>query len=153
VVGEGSAGARRSEHRGGPRRRRRRAVAAPRPAHAGSGPPPGPARHARSPAADTSRPGHEREDGSLSAYDSEGTRRVPASQLVADFLAAFALFAGLVSLVYYPGRLGTAAVLIALFAAALGGRDRYLVPVTVGVTTACWFAGMILAVTLDRPIF
>jgi hypothetical protein len=153
VVGEGPAGAGRREHRGRPRRRRRRAVAAPRPAHAGSGPPPGPARHARPPTADTSRPGHEREDGSLSAYDSEGTRRVPASQLVADFLAAFALFAGLVSLVYYPGRLGTAAVLIALFAAALGGRDRYLVPVTVGVTTACWFAGMILAVTLDRPIF
>jgi hypothetical protein len=55
--------------------------------------------------------------------------------------------------VYYPGRLGTAAVFIALFAAALGGRDRYLVPVTVGVTTACWFAGMGIAIALDRPIF
>jgi hypothetical protein len=153
VVGEGSAGAGLGEHRGGPRRRRRRAVAAPRPAHAGSRPPTGPARHARPPAADPPRPGHEREEGALSAYDSEGTQRVPASRLVADFLAAFALFAGLVSLVYYPGRLGTAAVLISLFAAALGGRDRYLVPVTVGVTTACWFLGMLLAVALDRPIF
>ena len=76
-----------------------------------------------------------------------------ATQLVADFLATFALFAGLVSLVYYPGRLGTAAVFIALFAAALGGRDRYLVPVSVGVTTACWFAGMGIAIALDRPIF
>jgi hypothetical protein len=72
---------------------------------------------------------------------------------VADFVATFALFAGLVAIVYYPGRLGTAAVLAALFAAALGGRDRYLVPVTVAVTATCWLVGMMLAVALDRPIF
>jgi hypothetical protein len=88
----------------------------------------------------------------VSTYEPAGAR-VTATQLVADFLATFALFAGLVSLVYYPGRLGTAAVFIALFAAALGGRDRYLVPVSVGVTTACWFAGMGIAIALDRPIF
>ena len=88
----------------------------------------------------------------MSTYEPAGAR-VTATQLVADFLATFALFAGLLSLVYYPGRLGTAAVFIALFAAALGGRDRYLVPVSVGVTTACWFAGMGIAIALDRPIF
>ena len=88
----------------------------------------------------------------MSTYE-PARARVTATQLVADFLATFALFAGLVSLVYYPGRLGTAAVFIALFAAALGGRDRYLVPVSVGVTTACWFAGMGIAIALDRPIF
>ena len=88
----------------------------------------------------------------MSTYEPAGAR-VTATQLVADFLATFALFAGLVSLVYYPGRLGTAAVFISLFAAALGGRDRYLVPVSVGVTTACWFAGMGIAIALDRPIF
>lgn len=89
----------------------------------------------------------------MSTYESDATGRVTATQLVADFLATFALFAGLVSIVYYPGRLGTAAVFIALFAAALGGRDRYLVPVTVGVTGACWLLGMTLAIALDRPIF
>lgn len=88
----------------------------------------------------------------MSTFEPAGAR-VTATQLVADFLATFALFAGIVSLVYYPGRLGTAAVFIALFAAALGGRDRYLVPVSVGVTTACWFAGMGIAIALDRPIF
>ncbi len=82
-----------------------------------------------------------------------GAARPTATQLVADFLATFALFAGLIAIVYYPGRLGTAAVVIALFAAALGGRDRYLVPVAVAVTGACWVLGMILAVLLDRPIF
>ena len=89
----------------------------------------------------------------MSTYDADGSGRVTATQLVADFLATFALFAGLVSVVYYPGRLGTAAVFIALFAAALGGRDRYLVPVTVGVTAVCWLLGMTLAIALDRPIF
>jgi len=65
----------------------------------------------------------------VSTYEPAGAR-VTATQLVADFLATFALFA-----------------------AALGGRDRYLVPVSVGVTTACWFAGMGIAIALDRPIF
>lgn len=89
----------------------------------------------------------------MSTYDSDASGRVTATQLVADFLATFALFAGLISVVYYPGRLGTAAVFIALFAAALGGRDRYLVPVTVGVTAVCWLLGMTLAIALERPIF
>jgi hypothetical protein len=52
-----------------------------------------------------------------------------------------------------PGRLATAAVVISLLVAALGGRDRHLVPAAVGITTACWFVGMVLAITLDRPIF
>lgn len=52
-----------------------------------------------------------------------------------------------------PGRLATAAVFISLFAAALGGRDRHLVPAAVVITTICWFVGMALAIALDRPIF
>jgi hypothetical protein len=66
----------------------------------------------------------------VSSYDPDLSARATTTQLVADFLATFALFA-----------------------AALGGRDRYLVPVTVAVTTACWFLGMLLAIALDRPIF
>jgi hypothetical protein len=89
----------------------------------------------------------------VSAYGPEITDRATATQLVADFLATFALFAGLIGIVYSPGRLCTAAVFVSLFAATLGGRDRYLVPVAVGVTTVCWCVGMLLAVALDRPIF
>lgn len=89
----------------------------------------------------------------MSANEQELRTRPTATQLVADFLATFALFAGLVGIVYSPGRICTAAVFISLFAAALGGRDRHLVPVAVGVTTACWCVGMFLAVALDRPIF
>ena len=86
----------------------------------------------------------------MSAYEPEYGGRATATQLVADFLATFA---GLAALVWSPGRLATAAVFIALFAAVLGGRDRHLVPFAVGLTTACWFLGMTLAIALERPIF
>jgi hypothetical protein len=35
----------------------------------------------------------------------------------------------------------------------MGGRDRNLVPFAVALTAACWFAGMVLAIALERPIF
>jgi hypothetical protein len=89
----------------------------------------------------------------MSAYEPEYRSRVPASQLVADFLATFAIFAALAAIVVDPGRLATAAVFISLFAALLGGRDRHLVPAAVFITTVCWFVGMTLAIALDRPIF
>ncbi|HZB85925.1 MAG TPA: hypothetical protein VE289_05110 [Gaiellaceae bacterium] len=68
-------------------------------------------------------------------------------------MATFAIFAGLVALVYYPGRIGPGAIFIALLAAAIGGSHRWLVPVAVVATTASWLAGMIIAVLLERPIF
>jgi hypothetical protein len=66
-------------------------------------------------------------------YEPEGRQEATTAQLAADFLATLALFAGL--------------------AATIGGRDRWLVPVTVAVTGTCWFIGMTLAVLLERPIF
>lgn len=89
----------------------------------------------------------------MSAYEHERRREPTPSQLAADFLATFALFAGLVGIVYRPGELATAAVLVAVVAAAIGGRDRWLVPFTVAVTGACWFVGMTLAILLERPVF
>jgi hypothetical protein len=89
----------------------------------------------------------------LSAYEPEHRARASATQLVADFLATFAIFAALAAIVVDPGRLATAAVFISLLAAALGGRDRHLVPASVVITTTCWFVGMTLAIALDRPIF
>jgi hypothetical protein len=89
----------------------------------------------------------------MSAYDPEYGPRPTATQLVADFLATFAIFAALIAIVVEPGKLATAAVFISLFAATLGGRDRHLVPASVVITTVCWFLGMTLAIVLDRPIF
>jgi hypothetical protein len=89
----------------------------------------------------------------VTTYEYESRHDATASQLAADFLATFAFFAGLVGIVYRPGVLATAAVLVAILAATIGGRDRWLVPVTVVVTGTCWFVGMALAVLLERPIF
>jgi uncharacterized membrane protein len=89
----------------------------------------------------------------VTVYEYESRRDATPSQLAADFLATFALFAGLVGIVYTPGLLVTAAVIVALLAATIGGRDRWLVPFTVVVTGACWFVGMAIAVLLERPIF
>ena len=89
----------------------------------------------------------------MSAYEHESRRDATPAQLAADFLATFALFAGLIGVVYTPGLVCTAAVVVAIFAATIGGRDRWLVPFTVVVTGTCWIVGMALAVLLERPIF
>lgn len=69
-------------------------------------------------------------------------------------MAVCAIFAGLVALVYSPGRIGPGAIFVSFLAAVIGGRpDSRLVPFAVAVTTVCWFAGMVLAVLLENPIF
>lgn len=89
----------------------------------------------------------------MSAYESERPREATSAQLAADFLATIALFTGLIGIVYTPGLVCTAAVVVAILAATIGGRDRWLAPATVAVTGACWVIGMMLAVLLERPIF
>jgi hypothetical protein len=78
---------------------------------------------------------------------------VRPSEYIAGFLAAVAIFAGVVGIVYYPGRVGSGAVLAALIAAAMGGFQARLAAFAVGFCAACWIAGMIVSVALERPIF
>lgn len=83
----------------------------------------------------------------------ENEAREPASYTVAGYMAAFALFAGVMALVWYPGRLGPAAMLVALIAAAIGGPQRRLADAALVIATVCWFLGMVVAVLTERPIF
>ena len=80
-------------------------------------------------------------------------RPEPVSHTIAGFLAAAALFAGLVAIVYYPGRIGPGAILVALLAAALGGFQHRLAAAAIVITGVSWFAGMVIAVLLEQPIF
>jgi hypothetical protein len=80
-------------------------------------------------------------------------RRDPTAHVVAGFLAAAALFAGIVAIVYYPGRVGPGAILVALIAAAMGGFQTRLAAIAVAVATLGWFLGMVVAIVLERPIF
>ena len=72
---------------------------------------------------------------------------------VAGFLSAFAIFAAIGGLVYYPGRVATAAVLVALISAGIGGFQRGLTTFAVVFAGLCWFAGMVIAIALERPVF
>jgi len=89
----------------------------------------------------------------VSAHESDSRPREGAASTVAGFLATFAIFAGAVGLVYYPGRVGAAAVVVALVSAAIGGFQRNLAAFAVAFTGICWFAGMVIAISLERQVF
>ena len=89
---------------------------------------------------------------SYSEHRSE-TGRQRASDGVAGFLAAAALFVGLIAIVYKPAQVGAGAIFVALIAAAMGGPQRRLAAAALVVATAGWVLGMTLAVLLDRPLW
>jgi hypothetical protein len=89
----------------------------------------------------------------VSAQGQELGDRVRPAQLVADFLATFAIFAALIGVIHEPAKLCTAGVFFALVAGAMGGRDARLVPFAVILTTVCWFVGIAAAILFERPIF
>ena len=80
--------------------------------------------------------------------------REPARWAVAGYLAAIVHFTAPVAVAYYPGRIGPATMLVALLAAALAGpRQRLFVAFAVAAATMWWFVGMVIAITLERPLF
>ena len=79
--------------------------------------------------------------------------REPASYTVAGLMAACALFAGVLAIAFYPGRIGPGAILVSLVAAVMGGPHRRLAEFALAVSTLCWVIGMIVAVVWSRQIF
>ena len=75
------------------------------------------------------------------------------ADVVAGFLAALALFAGMLGVVWYPGRVGTAALLVGLVAAGMARSQQRFAALALGLTTLCWLLGMSIAVLADRPVF
>jgi hypothetical protein len=81
-------------------------------------------------------------------------RQPGAGEIVAGFLAAAALAAGAIAIAYRPVRLGAPAIVIALVAAGMArGRTERLAGITVAIVTACWVAGMIVAVLTRNPLW
>jgi hypothetical protein len=72
---------------------------------------------------------------------------------VAGLMAAAAGAAGVMALVWYPGRVGPGAMLVALIAAAIADSQRRLAAGALALITACWLVGMILAILAERPVF
>lgn len=75
------------------------------------------------------------------------------SETVGGFLAALAIFVSLISLAWHPLRLILPAILIALIAAAIGGRHQRLAFAAVMIAAACFFFGLTIAVVTSRALW
>jgi hypothetical protein len=72
---------------------------------------------------------------------------------VAGFLAAAAIFISLMGLAYRPVRLVPVAILLALVATGIGGRNERLAQLAVAVGAASFAVGMALAVLTGHPLY
>ena len=72
---------------------------------------------------------------------------------VAGFLAAAAIFIGLMGVAYRPARLAPVAILLALVAAGIGGRNARLAQLAVVVGAVSFAAGMAFAVLTGHPLY
>lgn len=79
--------------------------------------------------------------------------RYTQTDAVVGFLAAAALAAGLLSIVYKPARIGPVALVIALIAVGIGGRNERLATAAVATVSVGWVLGMIIAVITENPVY
>jgi hypothetical protein len=85
-------------------------------------------------------------------YDEVGASRRP-SQIVAGYLASVSIFISFISLAWHPLRLILPSILVALIAAAMGGRHNRLAFAAVMIAAGCFFFGMTIAVVTSRPLW
>lgn len=79
--------------------------------------------------------------------------RARPGEIVSGYLSALAIFAGLIGIVWHPLRLSPLAMLLALLAAAMAGRNRTLAFAAVVIAATCFFLGMTVAVVTSRPLW
>jgi phosphoglycerol transferase MdoB-like AlkP superfamily enzyme len=72
---------------------------------------------------------------------------------IAGVLATLAIVCSCIGLVYRPVRLIPFAILIALIAAGMSGRNSRLAAIALGVSGVCFVAGTFFAIITDHPIF
>jgi Domain of unknown function (DUF4383) len=75
------------------------------------------------------------------------------NEALAGFLAAVAIFVSAIGLAYRPLRFVPLAVLLALIAAAIGGRHGRLAMFAVYAGAACFFLGLAFAVVTSHPLW
>lgn len=77
----------------------------------------------------------------------------PAVDAVAGLLAAMAIFAGLVAIVYHPARVAPAAIFLSLVAVGMSRRWTRLAAFGLASGAVGWLAGMTFAVVTNHPIW
>ena len=75
------------------------------------------------------------------------------ADIVAGFLAALAIFADFVALVWHPLRILPATIVLSLVAAAMSMRMRRLATAAVVITALCSFFGMTIAVIYKHKLW
>ena len=75
------------------------------------------------------------------------------AEAVAGLLATLAIFGSCLALFYRPVRVTPFAILIALVAAGIGGRNQRLAAIALGVAGACFIVGTFFAIITNHPIF
>ena len=75
------------------------------------------------------------------------------AETLASFLAAVSIFASGIGVAYRPARVIPFALLLALLAAAIGGRATRLAAWAIAIGGVCFIVGMAIAVVTDNPIF
>jgi hypothetical protein len=74
-------------------------------------------------------------------------------ETLAGFLAAASIFVSAVGVAYRPLRLVPLAILLALLAAAIGGRSARLAMIAASVGALCFVLGMAFAVVTSHPLW
>jgi hypothetical protein len=85
--------------------------------------------------------------------EAAGAERGRTADVVAGWLAAFSIFASVISLAWHPLRLVIPAILLALIAAAMGGKSHRLARAAVMISALAFFFGMAIAVAGQRPLW
>ena len=78
--------------------------------------------------------------------------KTSTADVVGNFLAVVAIFAGLFSLAYRPVRVDTFAIILAFVSAGLS-RNQRLPAIAVATTSVCFILGMIIAILAEKPLF
>lgn len=86
----------------------------------------------------------------MSASPVERPRTV---ETVAGLMATLAIFVAVIGIVHRPVRVIPAAIVVALVAALIGGRHSRLAAAAVGVATAAFVVGMVVASVTGRPLW
>jgi hypothetical protein len=81
------------------------------------------------------------------------TRASGTAETIAGLLAALSIFASCIAVAYRPARIIPFALLLALLAVAVGGRNSRLAEVALVVGGVCFVVGMSVAVITSNPIF
>ena len=71
---------------------------------------------------------------------------------IAGFLAALAIAAGLIGIVWHPLRLVSAAIILSMVAAGMSPKSTF-VRVAVFISILAFFLGMMVGVVTSRPLW